>query len=140
MTTQVKLYRPPVPVWWWVRKHRYFLFVMRELSSLFVGWFVVYLVWLIHAVNEGPAAYQAFLDRADEPWLVAINVLALVFLLFHTYTWFALTPKAMVVQIPRDPRVPARLRGWRAPAWLIVGSQYAGLAVVSAIVVLVVTW
>jgi hypothetical protein len=36
--------------------------------------------------------------------------------------------------------VPARLQGWRAPAWLIIGSQYAGLVVMTALIALVVTW
>jgi fumarate reductase subunit C len=107
---------------------------MRELSSLFVAWFVVYLLLLVHAVSEGPAAYRDFVDDADAPWLVALNVLGFAFLLLHTITWFHLTPKAMVVQIPPVPPVPERLRGWTAPAWLIIGSQYAGLAVVSALV------
>lgn len=128
--TDVHLYRRRVPVWWWTRKRTYFLFVMRELSSLFVAWFVLYLLLLLHAINRGDAAYQDFLDDADAPWLVAINVIALMFLVLHTVTWFHLTPKAMVL----------RVRSWTVPPWLIIGSQYAGLAVVSVVLVLVVTW
>lgn len=140
MTDDVHLYRRKLPVWWWVRKRSYFLFVMRELSSFFVAWFVVYLLLLVHAISRGEAAYQDFLDGADAPWLVAVNTLALVFVVLHTITWFHLTPKAMVLRIPRDPHVPERLRGRQVPAWMILVSQYAGLAVVSALVVLVVTW
>jgi len=139
-TDDVRLYRRKTPVFWWVHKPRYFLFVMRELSSLFVAWFVVYLLLLVHAVSEGGAAYQDFLDDADAPWLVAINVLAFVFLVLHAITWFHLTPKAMVLQVPNDPHVPERLRGWTVPSWLILASQYLGFAVVSAAVFLVVTW
>ena len=134
------LYRRRTPVFWWVRKPTYFLFVMRELSSLFVAWFVVYLLLLVRAISEGEAAYQEFLDGADAPWLVAINVLGLAFLALHTITWFHLTPKAMVLQVPNDQRVPAPLRGWTVPSWLILASQYAGFAVLTAAVVLVVTW
>jgi fumarate reductase subunit C len=138
--TEVRLYRKRTPVFWWVRRPTYFLFVMRELSSLFVAWFVGYLLLLLHAVSKGEAAYRDFMDAADAWWLVAINVVAFAFVVLHTITWFHLTPKAMVVQVPDHPRVPARLRGWTAPAWLIIASQYAGLAVTTAAIALAVTW
>ncbi len=127
--SEVRLYRRRVPVFWWIRKRSYFLFVMRELSSLFVAWFVVYLLLLLHALSRGEAAYQDFLDEADAPWLVALNVLGLAFLVLHTITWFHLTPKAMVVKV----------RSWTAPPWLILASQYVGLLVVSALVLWLVT-
>ena len=118
------LYRRPISVWWWTRKRSYFLFVMRELSSLFIAWFVLYLLLLIRAVAHGEAAYDDFLDTAASPWLVAVNLVAFGFVVLHTVTWFSLTPKAMVVS----------LRGRRLPAAVIIGAQYAGLAVVSALV------
>ena len=138
--SDVQLYRKRIPVFWWVRKPTYFLFVMRELSSLFVAWYVVYLLLLVHAVSQGDSAYRDFLDEADAPWLVALNVLGFAFLVLHTVTWFHLTPKAMVLQIPHHPRVPAKLRGWTAPGWLIIGSQYAGFVVMAVLITLVVTW
>ena len=123
------LYRRPISVWWWTRKRTYFLFVMRELSSLFIAWLVAYLLLLIRAIGRGEAAYADFLDRASSPWLVALNVVAFGFVVLHTVTWFSLTPQAMVVS----------LRGRRVPAAAIIGAQYAGLAVVSAFVFWLVT-
>jgi fumarate reductase subunit C len=123
------LYRRPISVWWWTRKRTYFLFVMRELSSLFIAWMVCYLLLFIRAVSRGEAAYADFLDQASSPWLVALNLVAFGFVLLHTVTWFSLTPQAMVVS----------LRGRRVPAAVIIGAQYAGLAVVSAFVFWLVT-
>jgi len=123
------LYRRPISVWWWTRKRTYFLFVMRELSSLFIAWLVLYLLLLIRAVGRGEAAYADFLDRASSPWLVALNLVAFAFVILHTVTWFSLTPQAMVVS----------LRGRRVPGAVIIGAQYAGLAVVSAFVYWLVT-
>ena len=123
------LYRRPVSVWLWTRKRSYFMFVMRELSSLFIGWLVFYLLLFVRAVAHGEAAYADFLEQASSPWLVALNVVALGFLLLHTVTWFSLTPKAMVLSV----------RGRRVPAAAILGAQYAGLAVVSAFVLWLVT-
>lgn len=123
------VYRRRMPVWWWTKKRTYFLFVMRELSSIFVAWLVVYLLLLIRAVVEGETAYADFLDWAASPWLVAVNVVAFAFVLLHTATWFQLTPQAIVLS----------LRGRRLPGSVIIAAQYAGLGVVSAFVLWLVT-
>ena len=118
-----------MPVLWWVRKRSYFLFVMRELSSLFVAWLVLYLLLFVRSVGRGEAAYDDFLDWAGSPWVVALNVIAVGFLVLHTVTWFSLTPQAMAV----------RVRGRPVPPVLVIASQYVGLAVVSVFVYWLVT-
>jgi fumarate reductase subunit C len=127
--TEVRVYRRPVSVWWWTKKRSYFVFVMRELSSLFVAWFVVYLLMLGYAVGRSETAYQDFLDWAATPWVVIVNLVAALFLVLHVVTWFSLTPQAMAV----------RIRGQRVPAALIIASQYVGLALVSVFVFWLVT-
>ena len=116
------LYRRPVSLLWWVRKRTYFVFVMRELSSLFVGWLVLYLLLLVRAVSRGGAAYDDYLDWAGSPWVVALNVVAFLFVLLHAITWFNLTPQAMDLRVGGRP----------VPAVAVIGAQWAGLAVVSA--------
>ena len=44
--TEPLTYRRPMSTWWWLRKRTYFVFVMRELSSIFIAWFVVFLLLL----------------------------------------------------------------------------------------------
>jgi fumarate reductase subunit C len=90
---------------------------------------VVYLLLLLRAVGRGEAAYDDFLDWASAPWVVVLNVVALVFVVLHVVTWFNLTPQAMAVQV----------RGRPVPATVIIASQYAGLAVVSLFVLWLVT-
>ncbi len=127
--TEVRTYRRPVSTWWWVGKRTYFVFVMRELSSIFIAWFVVFLLLLVAAVDRGEAAYEGFLGFAANPFIVAVNVVAFIFVALHTVTWFSLTPKAMDV----------RLGGRPVPASAVIASQYVGLVVVSAFVVWLVT-
>ena len=122
--TRVPSYQRRMSVFWWVHKRSYFLFVMRELSSLFVAWFVIYLLMFIAAVGGGAEKYDAFLDRASSPLFLVVNAAALAFLVLHTITWFALTPQAMVLN----------LGGRRVPGVLIVAAQYVGLAAVSAFI------
>jgi fumarate reductase subunit C len=122
--TRVPSYQRRIGVFWWVHKRSYFLFVMRELSSLFVAWFVVYLLMFVAAVGGGEQEYENFLDHASSPLMLVVNAVALAFLVLHTVTWFALTPRAMVL----------RLRGRQVPGIVIIAAQYAGLAVVSAFI------
>lgn len=116
MTTSA--YRPAVPRFWWAKRRSYRLFMLREISCLFVAWSVVYLllgVWLI-----GSGDYQRFLDFSSHPLVLVLNVVTLAFLLLHAVTWFGLAPRAMVIHL-RGRRVPARavLTGHYA-AWLLV--------------------
>jgi fumarate reductase subunit C len=117
-------YRRPISTWWWLRKRSYFLFVMRELSSLFVAWLVLFLLLFVEAVFEGEDAYRDFLDRASSGPLLVVNVIAFAFLLLHTVTWFGVTPQAMDL----------RLRGRKVPTAAVLGAQYVALAVVSGFV------
>jgi succinate dehydrogenase subunit C len=117
-------WRRPISTWWWLRKRSYFVFVMRELSSIFVAWYVFFLLLLVLAVDRGDKAYAHFLDWADSPVIVAINVVAFAFIVLHTVTWFLVTPQAMAL----------RVGGRTVPGWLIIGAQYIGLAVVSGFI------
>jgi fumarate reductase subunit C len=116
-------HRPRMSVFWWVGRRSYLVFVLRELSSVFVAWSVVFMLLLVRAVSQGGAEYRRFLDRSGEPWMLALNVVALAFVVFHAITWFNLAPQAMVV----------RLRGKRVPRSRIAGAHYAGWALLSAL-------
>lgn len=121
---QPRLYRPRVSLLWWARRRSYLLFLLRELSSVFVAWFVAYLLLLVRAVGAGPDAYQRFLEWSANPGIILLNVVALAFVVLHTVTFFNLAPQAMAV----------RMGGRRVPGTWIVASQYVALALVSALV------
>ena len=123
-------YRRRVSVWWWLQNRSYTGFVLRELTSVFVAFFAVVYLWQLRALAQGPDAYAQFLGRLKTPLFLTLDTVAFLFLLFHTITWFNLTPKAMVV----------RVRGKRLPDWVIVGSNYAAWIVVSGVVAAVLWW
>ncbi|MEU4294105.1 fumarate reductase subunit C [Kribbella sp. NPDC026596] len=120
----MSVYQRPVHLFWWLERRSYLLFVLRELSSVFVAWTVVYLLLLANAVSDGPASYERFLDRSGQWWMVVINVIAMLFLLLHVVTWFGLAPRAMVIKV----------RGARLPPRQIVAAHYAAWLVLSAII------
>jgi len=121
-----RLYRPRVPLLWWLQRRSYLVFVLRELTSVFVAWSVAFTLVAVHAVMQGAEAYRRFLDWSATPWVLAINVLALLFVVFHAVTWFNLTPQAIVV----------RVRGRRVPGILIAAPHFAAWVVLSALL----TW
>jgi fumarate reductase subunit C len=110
--------------YWWLERGSYLRFIARELSSVFIAWFVAYLLLLVRAVSRGDAAYQRFLTWSRHPLVLALNVVTLAFVLLHAVTWFNLAPRAMVV------RVGSR----RVPPALIGASNYLAWAVVTALV------
>lgn len=117
-------YQRPLALFWWLERRSYLLFVLRELSSVFVAWFVVYLLLLVKAVSDGAASYQDFLDWSGRWWVLAINVIAMLFLLLHAITWFGLAPRAMVIKV----------RGRRLPPAQIVAAHYLAWLLLSAII------
>ena len=119
-----RLYRPPISPFWWLHRRSYLLFVLRELSSVFVAWFVVYLLLLVNAVHAGNDSYQSFLQWSGQLWVLLLNIVALAFVLLHAVTWFNLAPKAMVI----------RMRGRRLPPRSVAAAHFVAWAVVSAVV------
>ena len=49
-------YRTRVSTWWWLKRRPYLAFILRELSSVFVAWSVVFLLLLVAAVSGGGTA------------------------------------------------------------------------------------
>jgi fumarate reductase subunit C len=116
--------RPRVSRLWWLHRRSYLLFVLRELSSLFVAWTVVHLLLFAAAVYRGPGPYQEFLAWSATPLVLALTVVTLAFVLLHAVTWFSLAPQAIVV----------RLRGQRVPTRAVAAGHFAAWAVVSVVV------
>jgi fumarate reductase subunit C len=113
-----------VSTYWWLRRRSYLAFILRELSSIFVAWFVAYLLLLSRAVSEGESSYRQFLGWSGRPVVLFVNVVGLSFVVFHAITWFNLAPQALVVH----------LRGKRVPGALITASNYLAWAATSALV------
>jgi fumarate reductase subunit C len=117
-------YRPRVSVYWWLGQWRYLKFILRELSSVFVALVVVMLLLELRALRGGPEAYARFQHQLKTPAVIAVSVISLFFVVFHTITWFNLTPRAM----------PLRVRGKRIPEWLVAAPNYAVWIVASGVV------
>ena len=114
-------YRERMSTWWWVGRWPYLKFILREISSVFVAWFVVLVLLQVRALGRGPQPYAAFEDWLRHPWVLLLNTVSFFFVLFHSITWFNLAPQAM----------PVRVAGRRLPDALIAGSNYVAWLAIS---------
>ena len=117
-------FRPRTSTYWWLERWSYLAFILRELSSVFVGWSVVYLLVLVRAVGRGELQYEQFLAWSSNSAVLTVNVVSFCFVVLHAITWFNLAPQAMVVHV----------LGKRVPGPLITASNYLAWAVASALV------
>ncbi len=117
-------YRKRVSTYWWMQRWSYLAFILRELSSLFIIWFVVFTLLQVRALNRGLESYQQFQVWSKTPAVLILNIVSLFFVVFHSITWFNLAPKAMVV----------RLRGKRVPSIWIAAPNFLAWALASALV------
>jgi fumarate reductase subunit C len=124
----MKPYIRPMPASWWLKRPSYLLFMLRELSCVFVGAYAVIFFLMIRNLSRGPAEYEAFMAMLRSPLAIAFHFVALAFALLHTITWFQATPKAMAVW-KGEERLP--------PAMMII-PNYVAWAVASAVIAWVV--
>ena len=113
-----------VPNTWWLQRRPYILFMIRELTSVFVAGYCIFLLVLVYKLTQGADVYGNFMAAMKSPISVVLHLITLVFVLYHTITWFNLTPKILVLYRGEE----------RIPQGLVAGTFYVGWLVISAIV------
>ena len=112
---------------WWLRQGRYKRYMAREASCILIGAYTAVLLLGIKRLSEGQAAYEGFLQALNNPLSILFHLIVFGFAVYHTTSWFNVTPKAMRIQRGED----------FIPGFLIVGVHYAGWAIASLIVLLI---
>jgi len=116
--------RRKLSTYWWLEKRAYVAFILREGSCMFVAWFVVYLLLLVNSVVGGPASYARFLEWSATPWVLTLNVVSFLFIVYHAITFFVAAPQAMVVHIGHQ----------RVPGFLVLAGHYVAWGAASVFV------
>ncbi len=124
-TFQPKPYRPRMSPYWYFERWPYLKFMVRELSCVFVAYFAVVMLFQIHAISAGPGAYARFAACMRCPLILDLNAIALVFIVFHAVTWFALVPRVFVRDVmgPGIPDVVTMLPNFGA--WFVASAIVA---------------
>ncbi len=121
--TKSNEYIRPMPANWWMVKKTYVLFIVRELTCVFVGGYALFLLVLV-ARRDEPQAFVAWLNS---PFLIVLQIIALPMHLYHSVTWINLTPKVMVVWWGEERVSPVLIAGSNYLAWIIVSFLIAAI-------------
>ena len=118
--------RPMSKTTWYMRNGRYKIYMLREMTSLLVGFYTFLTIFALAALAaNSPDGWNNFLESQQSQAMVVFHALALIyFLLYQTFPWFKLAPKAMPVQIGEK----------KLPGSYIVVGHYVAWAVVSAVI------
>ncbi len=113
-------YQPRMRPWWWLHNRNYFLFMIRELSAVFVALFVLIYLVGVYRLTQGEDAYQLYLSALQTPSAKVLFVVILLFCLYHSLTWFQLTPIVMVVRIGQKVIHPMLVLVANYLAWIVL--------------------
>lgn len=113
---------------WFLRQPRYMRYMAREVTCIFIGAYAVVLLVALQRLAEGRQAYEAFLQALASPVSMVFHLVVLVFALYHTTSWFNVTPKAMPIQAGEDFLPGAIIVGAHYAAWLVVSVALLVLA------------
>lgn len=119
--SNVKLYRKHINIFWWANRWIHIKFIARELTSVCVAGYVIVLLFYSKAILDGQEAWTNLTEVLRSPVVIALHVLALGGLIFHSITWFNLAPKAMVLKMGNN----------KVPGIVIALLNYGGWIVVS---------
>lgn len=115
--------RPFPKATWYLRNGRYKVYMLREMTCLLVGFYAFLTIFGLAALATGLDQWNGFLASQQNPAMIALHAIALLyFLLYQTFAWFKLAPKAMPVQLG-EKKLPARI---------IVIGHYVAWAMLSA--------
>ncbi|MCH7773365.1 MAG: fumarate reductase subunit C [Bacteroidetes bacterium] len=122
-------YQKPFPNNWWLKRMPYFLFIIRELTSVFVAGYCLFLLVLIYKLGQGPEVYGSLIKSLTSSTSIVLHFIALVFVLYHTVTWFNLTPKIMPMYVAEEKVQDVLLRtnpqqAQRSPAELLMRTHW----------------
>ncbi len=116
-----KPFQREVPRLGWILRHpRYMRYMAREVTCLFIGAYTLLLVVGLKRLSEGQVAYDAFLDALRSPASILFHVLALGFAIYHSVTWFNLTPKALPLLVGDEFVADRVISGAHFGAWAVL--------------------
>jgi fumarate reductase subunit C len=102
--------------------------MLRELSGVFLAGYTILLLILVASVHDGTNAFANFRNTLRSPGLIVFNVVALLFALLHTVTWFQAMPKVLPLRYEHNSRL----------ALALVGMNYLMLLVLTTAVLVIV--
>lgn len=121
--------RPVSKTTWYMRNGRYRKYMLREVTCILVAIYSFLIIWGLAALTGGMNSWNAFLQSQQNTAMVAFHAFALVFfLIYQTFDWFKLAPKAMPLQVGEKKLPDMYVIVAHYIAWLIVTAAVFWLA------------
>ena len=109
---------------WWTKNGYYLFYMFREGTAVFAIWFSLELIAFVFSIVLGGDAFLCMLNFLRNPLVLFLNFVTLLGTLFHSLTWFQLTPKATQVVF----------QGKKLPEMVPVASFWGMTVLVTAVV------
>ena len=126
--------RPATNTWrrpmtgWWRRNPFYRRYMLRELTSIVIVAWALFLLCGVWHLAQGREAYEAWRALLARPAAIVLHAATFAAVLYHAWTWFQVMPKTL-------PFV--RIGGRRVTDREIVGGGLAAAAIMSAALIAV---
>ncbi len=117
-------YIRPYPKTWWLERRPYFFFVIREFTSLFVAGYCLFLLVLLFKLGDSREPYTQVVSFLQSPVILVVHIIFFIFVFYHAFSWFNLTPKILVLHLGED----------RVPEIIISGAVYLAWIAVSILI------
>ncbi len=111
---------------WWLGASRYRRYMLRELTSLLIGAYAFTLIIGLWRISQGADAFNAWLAALQSPLGLFFSAVTFIAALYHSITWFNVTPKAMSIRIGVN----------KVPDKMIIGAHYAAWFLISLLLYL----
>jgi fumarate reductase subunit C len=113
--------RPVSRTTWYLRSGRYKRYILREVTCILVAVYCFLAIWALAALAASPDRWNAFVQGQQHPAWIAFHAVALVFfLVFMTFDWFKLAPKAMPLQLGEKKLQPGFIIAGHYVVWIVV--------------------
>lgn len=124
-----KEYIRPIPATWWLKKRAYTLFMIRELTAVFIAGYVIFLLCLLYKASQGPDAFAGFVEGLKSPVSIGLHLIALAMALYHSITFFNLAGAVIRVFRGEERVPPLAIVIPNYILWVVVSASVAFIAI-----------
>jgi fumarate reductase subunit C len=117
--------RPISKTTWFLTNARYKTYMVHEVSSIFVALYMIQLVVGVFYLASGPEAWESYLAFLRSPVIIFLTLVALVFFIIHTTSWFKAVPQATRIMrgdhvLPGKYLIIAHYAIWAAASLFVI--------------------
>jgi fumarate reductase subunit C len=112
-----------MPVTWFLRNRYLIAYAVRELTSVFVAGYAIFLMVVLARQNEGRQAFGNFFRNVlESPLSLVLHLIVLAFVVFHSATSFNGMGRVMVIRRGEERVNPTLIAEVNYGLWIIVSA------------------